>query len=156
MRARVRLLVQAFGGGTVAAMVGALWVTEDALPMQTQVGFAAVVVVGIGWVVVAVRALWKQGRLFAIDRVVAGWLGLGFAVVLAVGLVLMGLSTVAGIVVAGAGVVLVRAQIEYGRLQRMVPIGPLGIALERLGAKRGTALLLVGVLIALLVVGLVI
>lgn len=70
LRARIRYLIQLFGSGTVAALTAFLWWTENGLPVRTQIGFAAVVVIGLAWVVVAGRALVTRGRLFAVDKVI--------------------------------------------------------------------------------------
>ena len=118
LRRRVRYLVQLFGAGTVAVLVGVLWWSEDGLPVRTQVGFAVVVGVGLGWAVYAGWALWRGGRLFAVDRVIAGWLALGFAVLLAAGLAVMGLWPVGGVVVVGAIGFLYRAHAVRRRLER--------------------------------------
>ena len=50
--------------GEDPAALAAVWdaVTEDDLPVRTQIGFAAVVAIGLGWVFVAGRALLKRGR----------------------------------------------------------------------------------------------
>jgi hypothetical protein len=120
LRARIRCLVQVFGSGTVAGLTGFLWWTEDDLPVRTQIGFAAVVAIGLGWVFVAGRALLKRGRLFAADKVIAGWIALGFAVLLAAGVAVMGEPLVGAIPVAAAIAVLVRAGLVRRRLQRMI------------------------------------
>ena len=90
LRRRVRAVVQLCGAGAVVALVGLLWLTEDRLPARTQVGFAAVVLVGVLVMGRAVHVLRLRGHLFAKDRVITGWIASGFAVLLAVGLALAG------------------------------------------------------------------
>lgn len=123
LRARIRYLIQLFGSGTVAALTAFLWWTENGLPVRTQIGFAAVVVIGLAWVVVAGRALVTRGRLFAVDKVIAGWIALGFAVLLGVGVAVMGKPLLGAIPVAAAVAVLVRAGLERRRLQRLIENG---------------------------------
>ncbi len=88
LRRRVRSLVQLIGAGTVVALVGALWLTEDALPARTHLAFAGVVLVGLVTMARAALVLRRRGHLFARDRVIAGWIAAGFAVLLAVGLLI--------------------------------------------------------------------
>ncbi|WP_410788841.1 hypothetical protein [Kribbella sp. C-35] len=90
LRRRVRSVVQLCGAGAVVALVGVLWLTEDGLPVRTQVGFAGLVLVGLLVMGRAVYVLRRRGHLFAKDRVIAGWIASGFAVLLAIGLVLAG------------------------------------------------------------------
>ena len=122
LRARVRYLVQLFGAGAVALLVGVLWWTEDGLPVRTQIGFGGVIAVGIGWMVYAAHALRRRGRLFAIDRVLAGWVALGFALLLATGIVLVGdwpVRVLGGVLVVAAAGLLSTAHANRRRLQVM-------------------------------------
>jgi hypothetical protein len=90
LRRRVRSVVQLCGAGAVVVLVGMLWLTEDSLPARTQVAFAAVALVGLLVMGRAVYVLRLRGHLFAKDRVIAGWIASGFAVLLAIGLALAG------------------------------------------------------------------
>lgn len=90
LRRRVRSVVQLCGAAAVVALVGVLWLTEDRLPARAQVGFAAILLVGLGVMARAVYVLRQRGHLFAKDRVIAGWIASGFAVLLAIGLTLAG------------------------------------------------------------------
>lgn len=89
LRRRVRSVVQLCGASAVVALVGTLWLTEDSLPAQAQVGFGVVVVAGLVVAVRAARVLRRRGRLFARDRMVASWIASAFAVLLALGLALV-------------------------------------------------------------------
>ncbi|MEI8410363.1 MULTISPECIES: hypothetical protein [unclassified Kribbella] len=90
LRRRVRSVVQLSGAAAVVALVTGLWLTEDGLPVRTQVGFSAVIITGLLTMVGAASALRRRGHLFARDRVIAGWIATGFAVLLAVGFALAG------------------------------------------------------------------
>ncbi|MFI6680160.1 hypothetical protein [Kribbella sp. NPDC050470] len=90
LRRRIRSLVQLTGAAAVVTLVTILWLTEDGLPVRAQVGFAAIVLTGLLTMLGAARALRRRGHLFARDRVIAGWIAAGFAVLLAVGLALAG------------------------------------------------------------------
>jgi hypothetical protein len=105
LRRRVRSLVQLCGAGAVVVLVAALWLTEDRLPGRTQAAFAAVVLVGLLVMARAVYLLRQRGHLFAKDKVIAGWIASGFAVLLAVGLALAGH--------AGLGAPFVLAAVAY-------------------------------------------
>ncbi|TCC57985.1 hypothetical protein E0H73_26915 [Kribbella pittospori] len=90
LRRRVRSLVQLFGASAVVGLVGTLWLTEDGLPVRTHIGFAAVMIVGLLTIARAAQVLRRRGHLFARDRVIAGWIAVGSAAVLAIGLALAG------------------------------------------------------------------
>jgi flagellar biosynthesis protein FliR len=90
LRHRVRSVVQLAGSAAVVTLVVVLALTEDDLPTRTQIGFGAVVGAGLLTMIQAVRALRRRGHLFARDRVIAGWIAAGFAVLLAAGLALAG------------------------------------------------------------------
>jgi hypothetical protein len=90
LRHRVRSVVQLAGSTAVVTLVVVLALTEDDLPTRTQIGFGAVVGAGLLTMIQAVRALRRRGHLFARDRVIAGWIAAGFAVLLAAGLALAG------------------------------------------------------------------
>jgi hypothetical protein len=90
LRRRVRSVVQLSGAAAVVTLVGVLWLTEDSLPVRTQIGFSAIILTGLLTIAGAARALRRRGHLFARDRVIAGWIAAGFAVLLAVGLALAG------------------------------------------------------------------
>lgn len=90
LRHRVRSVVQLVGSTAVVTLIVALALTEDDLPLRTQIGFGAIVLIGLCIMIQAVRALRRRGRLFARDRVIAGWIAAGFAVLLAAGLALAG------------------------------------------------------------------
>jgi hypothetical protein len=90
LRRRVRSLMQLTGSAFVVTLVTMLWLTEDGLPARTRIGFAALIIAGLGTMTGAARSLRRGGRLFARDRVIAGWISAGFAILLAVGLALAG------------------------------------------------------------------
>jgi hypothetical protein len=82
--------MQLAGSAAVVTLVVVLALTEDDLPTQAQIGFGALTGAGTLTMIQAVRALRRRGHLFARDRVIAGWIAAGFAVLLAVGLALAG------------------------------------------------------------------
>ncbi|HEX8629634.1 MAG TPA: hypothetical protein VF755_15820 [Catenuloplanes sp.] len=118
---RVGYVVAGLGGGAGSVIIGWLWATEPvALPVRTQVAFAAMIMVGAAW---AGFATWALARhpLFALDRVIAAGLALLFSTVVTVGTTTIALvrGSVAGVLVGGAlglamivaaGVLLARAR----------------------------------------------
>jgi hypothetical protein len=90
LRRRVRSVVQLVGSAAMVTLIIVLALTEDALPARTQVGFSVITLTGLLIMIRAARALRRRGHLFARDRVIAGWIAAGFAVLLAVGLALAG------------------------------------------------------------------
>lgn len=120
LRHRIRSLVELFGAGVMVLLVTALWWTEEGLPGRTQAAFAGLIAFGV---LIAVRAgyvLRRRGRLFARDRVIAGWLAAGFAVALAVGLALAGLGLLGAPVVVIAVGFLLFTEHRRRRLRREV------------------------------------
>ncbi|WP_162907858.1 hypothetical protein [Allorhizocola rhizosphaerae] len=91
-------------------MIGMLWATEPApLPARTRIAFAALIVVGMMWAGFAAWALARR-PLFAIDRLVAAALAVGFSVLTTIGAVAIALarSSAAGVLAAaGLGLTLV-------------------------------------------------
>lgn len=84
LRRRIATVVALLGGLAMAFVVSLLWATEPGLPPGTQLAFGAIVVVGLAWVAYGVWVLSRRLPLFALDRVVAGWLALAASGLLAV------------------------------------------------------------------------
>jgi hypothetical protein len=109
------------GGLSMAVIVGLLWTTEPGtLPARTQLGFAAIIIIGLAWAGFAAWALIRR-PLFAADRVIAAGLAVAFSASTTIATVAIALarSNLAGAVVAGclgavlltaAGTLLVRAR----------------------------------------------
>jgi hypothetical protein len=76
LRRRVATVTALLGGLIMATVIGLLWATEPALPPRTQIAFGMIVGIGLAWAVYGVWALARRTPLFALDRVVAGWLAL--------------------------------------------------------------------------------
>ncbi|MEO3774563.1 hypothetical protein [Micromonospora sp. B9E7] len=85
LRRRVGYLTVALAGLTGSALISLLWATEPRLPTRTTVAFAVLVAIGLCWAVFGGWAVTRRTSLFARDRVVAGWLGLGAWLVFTVG-----------------------------------------------------------------------
>jgi len=86
-RRRIATVIALLGGLCAAGLIGLLWLTEPELPPRTQIAFGAFVVIGLAWAAYGSWALARRTPLFALDRVVAGWLALaatGFATVIAI------------------------------------------------------------------------
>ncbi len=82
---RVGYVALALAGLVGSGLIGLLWATEPRLPGRTQVAFAVLVAIGVGWAAFGGWAVTRRAPLFARDRVVAGWLGLLAWTVFAVG-----------------------------------------------------------------------
>ncbi|WP_192579629.1 hypothetical protein [Micromonospora sp. AMSO31t] len=67
----------AFAGLAGSALLSLLWATEPNLPARTRVAFAVLVAIGLCWATFGGWAVTRRTPLFARDRVVAGWLGVG-------------------------------------------------------------------------------
>jgi hypothetical protein len=77
LRKRVGYVVLGLAGLTGSALIGLLWATEPGLPPRTQAAFAVLVTIGLCWAAFGGWAVTRRTPLFARDRVVAGWLGVG-------------------------------------------------------------------------------
>jgi hypothetical protein len=65
----------ALAGLLGSGLIALLWATEPGLPPRTAVAFAVLVAIGLGWAACGTWAVTRRVPLFALDRVVAGWLG---------------------------------------------------------------------------------
>lgn len=77
----------------VTVVVGSLWLTEPALPLRTQLGFAMMVVIGLSWVAFALWVLARRRVLLARHRVVAGRMAVTFTALFALGALTLGYET---------------------------------------------------------------
>src|ERR671916_3074746 len=76
---RISYVVAGLCGLLGAAMLAMLWATEPArLPARTQLAFGALILVGLAWAAFAAWALARR-PLFAMDRLVAAALAVGFS-----------------------------------------------------------------------------
>jgi len=76
LRRRVGYVIVALAGLLGSGVVGLLWATEPGLPPRTEVAFAVLVAIGVGWATFGTWAVTRRTPLFARDRVVAAWLGI--------------------------------------------------------------------------------
>jgi hypothetical protein len=127
LRRRVGYLAVGLAGLTGSALISLLWATEPGLPHRTKVAFAALVAIGLWWAVFAGWAVTRRAPLFALDRVVAGWLGVGAwlaftvsALIIAISRHRLGLSLVGVVLALGvlAAVNLRAARRRRGALMR--------------------------------------
>jgi hypothetical protein len=92
LRKRVGYLTIGLAGLTGSALISLLLVTEPGLPPQTKVAFAALVAIGLCWAAFGGWAVTRRTPLFARDRVIAGWLGVGAWLVFTVGALIITLG----------------------------------------------------------------
>jgi len=85
LRRRVGYVILAFAGLTGSALISLLWATEPGLPLRTKVAFAILIANGMGWTAFGGWVVTRRTPLFARDRVVAGWLGVGAWLAFALG-----------------------------------------------------------------------
>jgi len=118
-RRLIYTLLLLFDAGVVVMLV-ALWSTEPALPLRTNLAFGAMLTVGLAWLGFFGWVLSRRLPLFALDMVVAGRLALTSTTLFLLGGVAiavqrthwLGLLTVVivgGMFVAAAAAALVRA-----------------------------------------------
>lgn len=116
-------------GLAVAAVTGALLLTEPVLPARTQLAFGAIVLAGLAWAAFAAWVLARRRVLFARHRLVAARLAVTVTALFAAGALALSLRADAPAAAplaaaAGAGmfvvalVVLVRARRRVGELEQ--------------------------------------
>jgi hypothetical protein len=124
--AHVALLLVALG---MSVLLGALLATEPDLPGATRAALAVMLGIGTSWVVYAFWVLRHRKPLFALHRVVAGWMAVLFASLFAAGALAMAISSGGGAFYAAAAtagggmltlaiVLLVQAYRRVARLRR--------------------------------------
>ena len=113
----------------VSGVVGALLLTEPALPARTKVAFGMMVPVSLAWAAYATWVLRYRRVLFARHRVIAGRMAVGFAMVFTLGAVLLGRTSGASapwygafavgiLMLCAAVVILHRANVRLAQLAR--------------------------------------
>ena len=110
----------------LTTVVVSLWFTESALPLRTQLAFAAMSLIGVSWMALATWTLRARRPLFARDRVIAGGMAVTFSSLFVAG------STAAVFMTGGAA--------AYGALATAVAMLVAAIA-TLVGARRRFAAL---------------
>jgi hypothetical protein len=77
----------------MTAIVASLWMTEPSLPLRTQIGFGAMVGIGLSWVGFATWVLTHRRPLLADHRIVAGRMAVTFTSLFVIGAVALGLAS---------------------------------------------------------------
>ncbi|MEM7585135.1 MAG: hypothetical protein AAF560_17225 [Acidobacteriota bacterium] len=110
-----------FAAGMVI-VVGSLWWTEEGLPLRTQVAFAAMCAVGLGWVAFCIWVLTRRRVLYARQQIVSSRLAMAFCAVFTVSSAVVGWQIDAlpgGLLAAGCGgVMFAAAYALYRRAER--------------------------------------
>jgi O-antigen/teichoic acid export membrane protein len=128
LRSRIGAVVALLAGLVGAVGVGLLWATEPALPGRTHLGFGVLVALCLSWAAYGAWTVTRRTPLFALDRVIAGWLavtatGLLTAAAIAIAVVRGTWVGLAGVAVAAAlataaVVILMRARGRRAELLR--------------------------------------
>jgi len=140
LRARLGYTALLLVSTAVGGAIGALWLTEPALPVRAHAAFAVIVGIAICWIVFAIRVLTQRHVLLARHRVTAARMSVAFSTVMVVGVAAVAYSRGAGpgayaaagvglVMLAVAGGMLVRANrqvawlmTERGRLERELDV----------------------------------
>ncbi|OKI62337.1 hypothetical protein [Micromonospora sp. CB01531] len=85
LRKKVGYVALTLVGLAGSGLIVLLWATEPGLPPRTMVAFAVLVAIGLCWAAFGGWAVTRRTPMFAQDRVVAGWLGLGAWLLFTVG-----------------------------------------------------------------------
>lgn len=125
-RARAGYVALLLASAAMTAIVGALLLTERGLPPRTQIAFATLAAIGLGWIAFASWVLTHTRILLGRQRVVASRMAVLFAAVFTAGALVVGVTTgqpaafaAAGLglgMLALAGAQLVRARRRFAEL----------------------------------------
>jgi hypothetical protein len=83
--ARLGHVLLALAASALTIVVVSLWLTEPALPLRTQVAFALLSVIGVGWITYSLWVLRTRRVMLARHRMVAGRLAVAFSGVFTAG-----------------------------------------------------------------------
>jgi hypothetical protein len=79
-RARLGYLFLLMMTLTAAGLIGTLWITESAaLPLRTHVAFGLLTMINLSWSALFGWVLTRRKVLYAMHRVIAGWMALAFS-----------------------------------------------------------------------------
>lgn len=78
MKRRILYALLLFFDAGMVVLITALWTTESSLPLRTHLAFAGMLAIGLVWLALFGWVLTRHRPLFALDRVIAGRLGLAF------------------------------------------------------------------------------
>ena len=87
----------------MTAIVAALWMTEPALPLRTQLAFAAMTMIGLSWSAFALWVLTHRRVLLARHGIVAGRMAVTFSAAFLIGALAVGYASGARAAFAAAG-----------------------------------------------------
>jgi hypothetical protein len=127
LRRRLANTAALVGGLSATFLVTLLWATEPSLPARTQLAFGALIAIGLAWTGYGAWALTRRTPLFALDRVLAGWIALAATSILGAATIAVGVArtgvpailyVIAAALVAVATVNLVRARAHRATLLR--------------------------------------
>jgi hypothetical protein len=110
----------------MTALVTILWVTEPALPVRTQAGFAVMILIGLSWMGFSAWVLKHRRPLLAGHSIVASRMAVVFTSLFVIGALAVGQTSggaaaypaaLTGVVMLGVAIVLlVRARHTFARL----------------------------------------
>jgi hypothetical protein len=140
MKRRIGYVTLLLASAAMTSVIVALWATEPALPLRTQIAFGAMSVIGLSWVALAGWALTTRRVLFARDRVIAGRMAVTFTSVFTAGalamLVATGSAAAAGALGTGVAMVGVAVVVLRQARRRFAALDARRAQLER---ELGTA-----------------
>lgn len=126
LRSRLGYVALLLAALMMTGVIGSLWLTEPALPMRTQVGFAVMIGIGLSWVTFALWVLTHRRVLLAPHRIVAGRMAVTFSALFLMGALAVGYQTggsaayaasaVGVVMVACAVIMLIGAHRRFARL----------------------------------------
>ncbi len=127
LKSRLAYIALLLAALMMTSIVDALWLTEPALPLRTQIAFALMTVIGASWVVFAVWVLKFRRVLLAYHSVVAGRMAVTFSAIFLLGALILGCirGGPAAYAVAMVGIAMLAAAIAlllraHRRLARLV------------------------------------
>jgi hypothetical protein len=126
LRSRLGYVALLLAALMMTGIIGALWLTEPALPPRTQLAFAVMIAIGSSWVAFALWVLTHRRVLLAPHRIVAGRMAVTFTALFVLGSLAVGYQTggpaayaaaaMGLVMLAGAATMLILAHRRFHRL----------------------------------------
>lgn len=125
----------------MSAVIGALWLTEPALPQRTELAFGVMLLIGVSWIAFAIWVLAARRVLLAYHAIVAGRMAVGFTALFLLGALALALGAGSaaawGAAAAGAGMLAAAVLLLIKARRKLARLVARRAELERqLGANR--------------------
>jgi len=140
LKSRLAYVALLLAAMMMSAVIGALWLTEPALPQRTELAFGVMLLIGMSWMAFAIWVLASRRVLLAYHAIVAGRMAVGFTALFLLGALALALGAGSaaawGAAAAGAAMLVVAILLLINAKRKMAGLMARRGELERqLGAN---------------------